>query len=74
MLGKTGQEKKRVSEDEMVGWHHQLTGHESEQTPENDEGQGSLQCCSPWDRRVGHELATEQQQSDTSIRTEDQCS
>ena len=74
MLGKTRQEKKRVSEDEMVGWHHQLNGHESEQTPENDEGQGSLQCCSPWDRRVGHELATEQQQSDTSIRTEDQCS
>ena len=35
-------------EDEMVGWHHQLNGHESEQTPGDSEGQGSLACCSPW--------------------------
>ena len=40
-----GQEKKRVTEDEMVGWHHWLNGHESEQTPEDSEGQGSLACC-----------------------------
>ena len=33
-------------EDEMVGWHHQLNGHESEQTPGDSEGQGSLACCS----------------------------
>ena len=32
----------------MVGWHHQLSGHEFEQTLENGEGQGSLVCCSPW--------------------------
>ena len=32
----------------MVGWHHQLNGHESEQTGGDDEGQGSLACCSPW--------------------------
>ena len=32
----------------MVGWHHQLNGHEFEQTPENGQGQGSLACCSPW--------------------------
>ena len=32
----------------MVGWHHQLDGHESEQTVEVSEGQGSLACCSPW--------------------------
>ena len=32
----------------MVGWHHQLNGHESEQTPGDGEGQGSLACCSPW--------------------------
>ena len=43
-----GQEKKGVTEDEMVGWHHQLNGHEFEQTQEDSEGQGSLTCCSPW--------------------------
>ena len=32
----------------MVGWHHQLNGHEFEQAPGDDEGQGSLVCCSPW--------------------------
>ena len=32
----------------MVGWHHQLNGHEFEQAPGGDEGQGSLGCCSPW--------------------------
>ena len=32
----------------MVGWHHQLNGHEFEQTLEDSEGQGSLVCCSPW--------------------------
>ena len=31
----------------MVGWHHQLNGHEFEQTPGDSEGQGSLVCCSP---------------------------
>ena len=35
-------------EDEMVGWHHQLNGHESEQALGDGEGQGSLACCSPW--------------------------
>ena len=34
----------------MVGWHHQLNGHEFEQTPGDAEGQGSLVCCSPWGR------------------------
>ena len=43
-----GQEKKRVTEDEMVGWHHQLSGHEFEQALGDSEGQGSLVCCSPW--------------------------
>ena len=42
------QEKKRVIEDEMVGWHHQLHGHEFGQTQEHSEGQGSLACCSSW--------------------------
>ena len=35
----------------MVGWHHQLNGYESEQTPGDCEGQGSLACCSPWGRK-----------------------
>ena len=35
----------------MVGWHHQLNGHEFEQTPGDSEGQGSLACCSPWGRK-----------------------
>ena len=33
---------------EMVGWQHQLNGHEFEQTLGDGEGQGSLVCCSPW--------------------------
>ena len=35
----------------MVGWHHLLNGHESEQTLGDGEGQGSLACCSPWGRK-----------------------
>ena len=38
-----------MTEDEMVGWHHQLNGHAFEQTMRHSEGQGSLACCSPWD-------------------------
>ena len=37
-----------MTEDEMVGWHHRLDGHEFEQAPEDSEGQGSLASCSPW--------------------------
>ena len=46
----------------MVRWHHRLKGHGIEQTLGDREGQGSLVCCSPWGRRVGHNLATKQQQ------------
>ena len=42
------QKEKRAAEDEMVGWHHQLNGHEFKQAPGDGEGQGSLACCSPW--------------------------
>ena len=42
-----GQEEKGVTEGEMVGWYHQFSGHEFEQTLEDSEGQGSLECCSP---------------------------
>ena len=43
-----GQEEKGVTEDEMVGWHHRLNGHEFEQTLGENEGEGGLECCSPW--------------------------
>ena len=39
-----------MTEDEVVGWHHRLNGHEFEQTL-GDGGQGSLACCSPWGRK-----------------------
>ena len=42
------QEEKGMTEDEMVGWHHQLNGREFEQGPRVGDGQGSLACCSPW--------------------------
>ena len=47
MLGKIEAGRRRgLTEDEMVGWHHQLDGHEFEQTLGDGEGQGSLACCS----------------------------
>ena len=45
------QEEKGMAEDEMVGWHHWLTGHESEQAPRVGDGQGSLMICAPWGRK-----------------------
>ena len=42
------QKEKGEVEDEMVGWHNWLKGHEFEQTPGNSEGQRSLVCYSPW--------------------------
>ena len=52
-----------MTEDEMVGWYHQLNGHEFEQTSGDSEGQGSLACCSPWSCK---ELDMEQQTSSKS--------
>ena len=40
-----------MTEDEMVGWHHQPDGHEFEQGLGAGDGQGSLVCCSPWGRK-----------------------
>ena len=53
-----------MTEDEMVGWHHQLNGHEFEQAPGDGEGQGSLVCCSPCGHRESDtiEQLTEQRQ------------
>ena len=54
------QEEKGTIEDEMVGWHHWLNGHEFKQAPGVGGGQGSLACCSPWGLlRVRHDWATE---------------
>ena len=53
-----GQEEKGTTEDEIVGWHYWLNGHEFEQAPGDGEGQGSLVCCRPW----GHK------ESDTTER------
>ena len=40
-----GQEEKEVTEDEVIGWHHRLNGHEFEQTPRDSEGQRSAWGC-----------------------------
>ena len=55
------QKEKRVTEDEMIGWHHQFNGHELGQTLRDGEGQSSLACCLGL-QRVGHDLVTEQQE------------
>ena len=44
-------EEKGTTEDKMVGWHHQLDGHEFEQALGVGDGLGSLACCSPWGRK-----------------------
>ena len=48
MLGILKEEEKGMTEDEMVGWHHRLNGHEFEQTLGVGDGQRGLVCCSPW--------------------------
>ena len=51
----------------MVGWRHQLDGHEFEQAPGVGDGQGGLACCSPWGRKESHMT---QQQSELNRKTE----
>ena len=46
--GKDWGQEQRMTEDEIVGWHHQLNGHEFEQAPGDGDGQGSLAWCRPW--------------------------
>ena len=56
------QEEKETIEDEIVGWHHQLDGHEFEQAPGVSDRQGSLVCCRPpsmGSQRIGHDWMTE---------------
>ena len=55
-----GQEEKGTTEDEMVGWHHQLDGHEFGWNPGAGDGQGGLVCCGSWgSQRVRHDWVTE---------------
>ena len=54
-------EEKGMTEDEVVGWHHWLNGHEFEQAPADGEGQKGLVCRSPWGHRVRCNWVTEQQ-------------
>ena len=55
-----------MTKDEMVGWHHQLNGHEFEYTLGVGDGQGSLACCSPW----GHkESDTTERLNSTELNT-----
>ena len=49
----------------MIGWHHQINGHEFEQTPGDSEGQGSMVCCSPCGCKESDNLTTEQQCCDS---------
>ena len=49
--GKNWRQKKGMTEDEMVGWHHQLNGHKPEYALGVGDGQGGLACCSPWGHR-----------------------
>ena len=65
MLGKIEGRRSRGRQDEMVGWHHQLDGHEFEQAPGVGEGQGSLVCYSPWGRNESD--TTERLKNNNSI-------
>ena len=49
--GRDWRQEKGTTEDELVGWHHRLNGHEFELTMGVGDGQGSLTCCSPWGRK-----------------------
>ena len=73
------QEEKWMTEDEMVGWHHQLNGHEFEKTLGDSEGQGGLACCSSWGHKeldmterlnwTSYLLLSPQHMTDTILRT-----
>ena len=52
-----------MTEEDMIGWHHGLDGHEFEQAPGIGDEQGSLECCSHGVAKSRTDLATEQQQN-----------
>ena len=51
MQGKIKGRRRKGRQDEMVGWHHRLRGHEFEQAHRDGDGEGSLACCGPWGRK-----------------------
>ena len=66
MPEKTGKEEKGATENEMVGWHHRLNGHDFQQTTGRSKGRRSLACYSSW----GHnELDTTEQLNNNNILT-----
>ena len=65
--GKEWRREKGTTEDEKVGWHHWLNGHGFEQALGVGDGQGSLECCSPWGRRFGQDWVTELNWTDLII-------
>ena len=59
-----------MTEDKIIGWHHLLNGHQFEQVPRDNEGQGSLAYCSPW----GHkESDTTEQLNNNNKTTQEMC-
>ena len=54
--GEGEQQEKGTTQDEMIGWHHQLDGQEFEQALGVGDGQGSLVCCSPWGRKESDKM------------------
>ena len=56
-----------MTEDQMVGWHHQSNGHEFEQARGVGDGQGSLVCCVTEISSWGRDLVTEQQQNKNNV-------
>ena len=56
-VGKDRTQEKGTTEAEIIGWHHQFNGHESEQARGDDEQQGILACCSPWGRKSQTKLS-----------------
>ena len=68
MLGKIeGKRRRAWKRMRSLRWHHQLNGHEFEQTPGNRERQGNLMCYSSWNLRIRHDLVTEQQHGKYTI-------
>ena len=63
------QEEKGMTEDEMVGWHHQCNGHEFEKALGVGDGQGSLACCSPW----GHKESNSTEQLNWNNKENKRC-
>ena len=55
------------AEDKIVEWHHQLNGHESDQTPRDSEAQRSLACCSSWGHRESDRVTEQQKRTTTKL-------